>query len=77
VDPTKYGQDMESYMGLKGVLTIERIKDIVGEVMNTCAKTMRYEILQKIMKGVIFHQKRLRESFMQEILTAADGSTYL
>ena len=45
VDPTQYGQDIEAYMGLKGVLTIERIKDIVGEVMNTCAKTMRYEIL--------------------------------
>lgn len=36
VDPTKYGQDIEAYMGLKGTLTIERIKDIVGEVINTC-----------------------------------------
>jgi hypothetical protein len=63
-------------MSLKGVLAIERIKDIVGEIMNTCSKTMRYEILQKIMRGVIFDQKRLRESFMQEILTAADDAIY-
>jgi hypothetical protein len=64
VDPTKYGLEIEDYMSLKGVLAIERIKDIVGEIMNTCAKSMRYEILSKIMRGVIFEQKRLRESFM-------------
>ena len=41
-------------MSIKGVLTIERIKDIVGEIMNSCKKKMKYEILEKIMKGVIF-----------------------
>ena len=64
VDPTKYQVDIDEYMSLKGVLTIERIKDIIGEIMNTCTKTMRYEILKKIMGGVIFDQKRLRDSFM-------------
>ena len=28
------------------------------------------------MKGVIYDQKKLRESFMQEILNAADSATY-
>jgi hypothetical protein len=31
---------------------------------------MKYEILETIMKGVIFQKKKLRESFMQEILNA-------
>jgi len=35
---------------------------------------MRYFILENIMKGVIFENKKLRESFMQEILTAADDA---
>lgn len=60
---------VEAYMNLKGTLTIERIKDVVGEIMGSC-KNLKYEILNKIMRGVIFEQKRLRESFMQEILKA-------
>lgn len=56
--------DIDSYMNIKGVLTIERIKDIVGEIMNSCQKKMKYEILETIMRGVIFQKKRLRESFM-------------
>lgn len=59
-DETKYGKDIEMYMGIKGVLTIERIKDVVGEIMNSCAKKMKYEILEKIMKGVIFEKKKVR-----------------
>lgn len=35
-DETKYGVDIDDYMGNKGLLTIERIKDIVGEIMNSC-----------------------------------------
>lgn len=56
-DETKYGVDIDDYMGTKGVLTIERIKDIVGEIMNSCQKKMKYQILEKIMKGVIFKKK--------------------
>ena len=37
---------------------------------------MKYEMLEYIMKGVIFEKKRLRYSFMQEILKAADNSIY-
>ena len=63
-------------MGIKGVLAIERIKDIVGEVMSCCQKKMKYDILENIMKGVIFEKKKLRESFMQEILNASVNANY-
>ena len=55
---------MDDYLGRKGTLTIERIKDIVGEIMSTCEKKMKYEILEYIMKGVVFEKKKLRESFL-------------
>lgn len=35
-DPTRANVDLEKYMDIKGVLTIERIKDIVGEIMSSC-----------------------------------------
>ena len=75
-DPTRANIDIEDYMSIKGVLTIERIKDIVGEIMSSCQKKMKYEILEAIMKGVIFQKKKLRESFMQEILNAQDSASY-
>lgn len=62
-------------MSLKGTLTIERIKDVVGEIMGSC-KNLKYEVLNKIMRGVIFEQKKLRESFMQEILKAQENAVY-
>ena len=68
-------EDLEDYMSLKGTLTIERIKDVVGEIMGSC-KNLKYETLNKIMRGVIFEQKRLRESFMQEILKAQENAVY-
>ena len=48
-------------MNVKGTLTIERIKDIVGEIMSSCAGKMKFEILEVIMKGVVFEKKKLRE----------------
>lgn len=69
-DETRYDLDMDDYAGLKGTLTIERIKDIIGEIMTSCEGQMQYEILQTIMVGVVFEKKQLRESFMQEILNA-------
>ena len=63
-DPTKYGVDIEDYVGLKGTLTIERIKDIVGEVMSTCQAKLEYEILEYIIKGKVFESKVIRESFL-------------
>ena len=63
-------------MGIKGTLTIERIKDIVGEIMASCAGKMKYEILEIIMKGLVFEKKKLRESFMQEMLIASESSNF-
>jgi len=75
-DPTKYGCDLEEYMSRKGVLTIERIKDIVGEIMCTCEKKMKYEIIEQIMRGVVYEKKKLRESFLQEILNAQSQANF-
>lgn len=75
-DLQKLGVDVEGYLSNKAVLTIERIKDIVGEIMSSCQKKMKYNILENIIKGVIFENKKLRESFMQEILNAADNATF-
>jgi hypothetical protein len=66
---------LEDYLDTKSILTIERIKDIVGEIMSSCQKKMQYPILQNIIKGVIYEQKKLRESFMQEILLAAESAS--
>ena len=74
--PTRYGVDIEDYIGRKGLLAIERIKDIVGEIMATCAKNMKYQILEYIMKGVVFDKKTLRESFLQEILHASGSASF-
>lgn len=70
------GRDMEQYMEVKSVLYIEKIKDIVGEIMGSCQKQLKYEILEYIMIGVIFERKMLRESFMQELLKAADNAAF-
>lgn len=63
-DPTKYGYDMDDYLDTKGILTIEGIKDIVGEIMFTCQKKISYDILEYIMKGKVFEKKIIRESFL-------------
>lgn len=53
-DETRLGVDLEEYVGLKGTLTIERIKDIVGQFLSSCEGQLKYEILQYLMRGVIF-----------------------
>lgn len=35
-DPSDYGKDIQEYLEVKGVLSIERIKDIVGEIVGSC-----------------------------------------
>jgi hypothetical protein len=63
-------------MSRKGMLSIERIKDIVGEIMSNCEKKMKYDIIQQIMKGVVYEGKKLRESFLQEILNAQSQANF-
>lgn len=45
----KFHVNVEEYIKIKGILYIEKIKDIVGGIMANCSKNMKYEILQYIM----------------------------
>lgn len=75
-DPLKvYYEDIEKYLDCKSILTIETIKDIVGVIMSSCQNKLSYDILETIMKGVVFEKKKLRESFMQEILNTGERTT--
>lgn len=66
-DDLNYGIDEEEYVSLKSTLNIERIKDIVAEIMSAC-QTMEFDLLENIMKQVVFQKLKIRESFMQEML---------
>jgi len=37
---------------------------------------MKFEVIETMMKGVVFEKKILRYSFMQEILKAAENCEY-
>ena len=67
---------LQDYIDLKGVLTIERVKDIVGELICSCPKTVKFEVMQKIIGNMVFKKEKMRQSFMQEILNAADAAAY-
>ena len=69
-------EELQEYIDLKGVLTIERVKDIVGEIICCCPKTVKFEIMQKIIGNMVFRKEKMRQSFMQEILNAADSAAY-
>ena len=73
MDPFRLSVDIDEYLEVKGILTIERVKDIVGEIMSA-TKSFKFDILENIMKGVIFEGKVIRESFMQEILKSAEDA---
>ena len=70
------GNSLQEYIDLKGVLTIEKVKDIVGEIICSCPKTVKFEIMQKIVRNMVFRGEKMRQSFMQEILNAADAAAY-
>lgn len=59
-----FGHNSSEYIEIKSLLTVERIKDIIGELVSACPKVMNFEILQYFMRGVIFENKKLRDSFM-------------
>ena len=44
--------------------------------MSICKSELEYDIMEYIMKGVIFEKKSLRESFMQEVLNSAGIFNY-
>ena len=66
-DDLNFGIDEEEYVVLKSTLNIERIKDIVAEIMSAC-QVMEFELLESIMKSVVFAKMKIRESFMQDML---------
>ena len=75
----EFGMNKDSkqeYISLKGLLTIELVRDIIGLIISSCAEAMEFEILQYILKGVIYDEKRIRPSFVQEILSASDKSKF-
>ena len=59
------GKDaLEEYISLKGQLTIENVRDIIGLITASCAEKMEFEIVEYIMKGVVYENRRLRPSFV-------------
>ena len=44
--------------------------------MCSCPKTVKFEIMEKIIKNMVFKNEKMRQSFMQEILNAADTASY-
>lgn len=66
---------VEEEISTKATVTIERIKDVVGEVMSSC-RNLQFELLESIMSRVVFAKKTLRESFLQEALNSAGDAGY-
>ena len=75
-EPEEEDEEESLVIERKGILTIERIKDIVGEIMNTSKDTQEFDIIQYIIVGKVFEKKVLRESFLQEILNAVINASY-
>lgn len=67
--------DAQAFLDRKSLLTIELIKDVIGEVMSACKKR-KYPILEYIMKMVLYEKNALRDSFMQEVLYAAENAAF-
>lgn len=66
----------EEVVARKGILTIERIKDIIGSIIQSCKSTYEYDMLQYLLFGKIFQKRVLRESFLQEIMTSSMDNFY-
>ncbi len=60
IDPQSLTKNMDEYLSSKGFLAIERIKDIIAEIMSSCQKKIKYEILESLIRGVVFYNKKLR-----------------
>ena len=53
----------------------ELIKQFLGDYLSKC-KDNKYDVLEAFMKGVVFEKKKLRESYLQEILNAHQNASY-
>jgi len=47
----------------------------LGDYLSKC-KDNKYDILEAFMKGVVFEKKKLRESYLQEILKSLQKAAY-
>lgn len=70
------GQDAE-HKAVKEKMNMARelIKQFLGDYLSKC-KENKYDVLEAFMKGVVFEKKKLRESYLQEILTAHSDASY-
>jgi len=59
--------EVQKYIKFKGDITREEIKVFIGEYLSKC-KEYKYDILESLMKGIVFDEKYIRESYIQEIL---------
>lgn len=70
------GEEQEPFeIKVKQNLMREYIRIFLGEYLSKC-KDNKYDILESIMKGVVYDKKRLRESYLQEILHAMGEASY-
>jgi hypothetical protein len=75
-DSNKHGEAEEAgFIKLKNNMAREYIKLFLGEYLSKC-KDNKYDILESFMKGVVYDKKKLRESYLQEILKAMEEASY-
>ena len=55
--------------------TRANIKVILGEYISQCTGS-KYDILEAFMKGAVFDNKTLRDSYLEEVMQAAEDSAY-
>lgn len=65
----------EAFIKLKNDQAREEIKKFLGDYLSKC-KDYKYDILEAFMKGVVFEKKKLRESYLQEILKSLLEASY-
>ena len=68
-------ENENAFIKVKNNLARESIKGFLGHYLARC-KDNKYEVLEALMKGVVFEKKKLRESYLQEILKAHSAASY-
>mmetsp|Transcript_7293 Transcript_7293/g.5586 ORF Transcript_7293/g.5586 Transcript_7293/m.5586 type:complete len:169 (+) Transcript_7293:2450-2956(+) len=63
------------FLHMKQDFAREYIKKFLGEYLSKC-KDNKYAVLEFFMKGMVYEKKKLRESYLQEILVAMGDALY-
>ena len=68
-EPVHYSENSNDhrYIKYKCDKAREEIKMLIGEYLSKC-KEYKYDILESFMKGIIFDERFIRESYIQEVL---------